>query len=161
MLRHVALVRTDISEEVSPSFIRVTRIGELGTTLPVTSKQRMLLRLLVTASVVPSTLILVTLMNEALRSSKTSVLTRATRCNMSEYAILLNQYLFVGVIGDETIYFCMATLCHDRMGFVINIIKIQFIIVKFLHPLTNKQTPWLLVSKRTILTDRPLLVGEF
>jgi hypothetical protein len=32
MLRHVALVRTDISEELSASFIRVTRIGELGTT---------------------------------------------------------------------------------------------------------------------------------
>jgi hypothetical protein len=31
MLRHMALVRTDISEELSASFIRVTRIGELGT----------------------------------------------------------------------------------------------------------------------------------
>jgi hypothetical protein len=33
MLRHVALVRTDVSEEISASIIRVTRIGELGTTL--------------------------------------------------------------------------------------------------------------------------------
>jgi hypothetical protein len=33
MLHHVALVRTDVSEEPSASFIRVTRIGELGTTL--------------------------------------------------------------------------------------------------------------------------------
>jgi hypothetical protein len=33
MLCHVALVRTDVSEELSASFIRVTRIGELGTTL--------------------------------------------------------------------------------------------------------------------------------
>jgi hypothetical protein len=32
MLRHVALVRTDVSEKLSASFIRVTRIGELGTT---------------------------------------------------------------------------------------------------------------------------------
>jgi hypothetical protein len=32
MLRCVALVRTDVSEEPSASFIRVTRIGELGTT---------------------------------------------------------------------------------------------------------------------------------
>jgi hypothetical protein len=31
MLRRVALVRTDVSEELSASFIRVTRIGELGT----------------------------------------------------------------------------------------------------------------------------------
>jgi hypothetical protein len=57
MLHHVALVRTDVSEELSASFIRVTRIGELGTTLAVTSS------------------ILVTLIKEALRSSETSVLT--------------------------------------------------------------------------------------
>jgi hypothetical protein len=40
LLRHVALVRTDFSEGLSASFIRVTRIGELGTTLAVTSKRR-------------------------------------------------------------------------------------------------------------------------
>jgi hypothetical protein len=49
MLRRVALVRTDVSEELSASFIRVTRIGELGRTLAVTSNRH---RLLVTASVV-------------------------------------------------------------------------------------------------------------
>jgi hypothetical protein len=38
MLRRVALVRTDVSEELNTSFIRVTRIGELGTTLAVTSR---------------------------------------------------------------------------------------------------------------------------
>jgi hypothetical protein len=37
MLRHVALVRTDISEELGASTISVTKIGELGTTLAVTS----------------------------------------------------------------------------------------------------------------------------
>jgi hypothetical protein len=36
MLRRVALVRTDVSEEPSAS-IKVTRIGELGTTLAGTS----------------------------------------------------------------------------------------------------------------------------
>jgi hypothetical protein len=40
MLRHVALVRTDVSEEPSASFNRVTRIGELGTTLAATSNRR-------------------------------------------------------------------------------------------------------------------------
>jgi hypothetical protein len=35
----VALVRTDVSEELSASIIRVTRIGELGTTLAVTSNR--------------------------------------------------------------------------------------------------------------------------
>jgi hypothetical protein len=34
---HVALVRTDVSEELSAPFIRLTRIGELGTTLAVAS----------------------------------------------------------------------------------------------------------------------------
>jgi hypothetical protein len=36
MLRRMALVRTDISEELSACFVRVTRIVELGTTLDVT-----------------------------------------------------------------------------------------------------------------------------
>jgi hypothetical protein len=44
MLRRVARVRTDVSEEPSASFIRVTRIGELGTTLAATSNRRTLRR---------------------------------------------------------------------------------------------------------------------
>jgi hypothetical protein len=54
MLRRVALVRTDVSEELSAYFIRVTRIGELGTTLSVTCNfvfLRSVRRLLVAANV--------------------------------------------------------------------------------------------------------------
>jgi hypothetical protein len=40
MFGRVALVRADVSEELSASYIRVTRIGEIGTTLAVTSNRR-------------------------------------------------------------------------------------------------------------------------
>jgi hypothetical protein len=40
----VALVRTDVSEEHGASFIRVTKIGELGTTQAATSNRRTLRR---------------------------------------------------------------------------------------------------------------------
>jgi hypothetical protein len=42
LLRRVALVRNDVSEEPSASAIRVTRICELGTTFAVTSNRRRL-----------------------------------------------------------------------------------------------------------------------
>jgi hypothetical protein len=42
MVRHVALVRTDVSEERGAFIIGVTRIGELGTTLVVASNRRTL-----------------------------------------------------------------------------------------------------------------------
>jgi hypothetical protein len=45
-----------------------------------------MLPLPVTANIVPSSLILVTLMMEAIRSSETSVLTRATRHNIQKMA---------------------------------------------------------------------------
>jgi hypothetical protein len=65
----------DVSEEFFASIIRVTRIGELGTTLTITSNR----------STLP---ILATLMMEAIRSSETSVLARATQRKITEGGIL-------------------------------------------------------------------------
>jgi hypothetical protein len=86
VLRCVALVRNDVSEERSASNIRVARIGELGTTLAQTPTRRTQLRNI--TNFVPSPPILITLMMEVVSSSETSVLTIVTWRNISEDAIL-------------------------------------------------------------------------
>jgi hypothetical protein len=77
LLRRVALVRTDVSEEPGASFLRVTKIGDLGPTQAATSNQHS-----------HSSPIFVPLMKEASGSSETSVLTRATWRNNPEETIL-------------------------------------------------------------------------
>jgi hypothetical protein len=92
MLRRVALVRTDVSDEISASIIRVTRIGELGTTLAATSNRR--------------TLILSILKMDPIISSETSVLTRLTRCHILEDGILpvIKLFLLKRTVGLRKIH---------------------------------------------------------
>jgi hypothetical protein len=83
ILRRVAIVRTNVLKERISSIIRLTRIGKLGKTLAVTNE-----RLQANANVFPNLPILVNLMMEAIRSSKTLVLTRTKRRKIPEDDIL-------------------------------------------------------------------------
>jgi hypothetical protein len=77
MLRLVAVVRPDVSEENNASIVRVKRIGELETLAVISNRHSP---------------ILVTLMMEQLLSSETSDLTRATRRNIQEDGILHSHF---------------------------------------------------------------------
>jgi hypothetical protein len=86
----VILVRTDVSEERIASIIGVKRISEVGTTLAACSN----------SNIVHSSLIVFTLITEAILSSETSVLTRATRRHIPEHGILLREVL-VSRLGQD------------------------------------------------------------
>jgi hypothetical protein len=98
MLHRVTHVRTEVSEEHSASIIRLSTLGQLRTTLAVASTtqaaKRSVLRLLVTANVIPRSPILVTLMMEVLHFSETSDLTRVTQSNNPKDGILQVDCIF-------------------------------------------------------------------
>jgi hypothetical protein len=92
LLRRLALVRTDVSEEPGAFFIRVTKIGELGTTQAATRNRR-------------------TLRRNTKLPSQTSVLTRATRRNYPEDTILhshgrenLKSYIIISSMSTEILF---------------------------------------------------------
>jgi hypothetical protein len=103
LLRRVALVRTDDLEEPGAYFLRVTKIGELGTTQAATSNRRTLRRnttwylrrLLVAACVVPSSPIFVTLMKEAPGSSKSLFLQGPHGVTTQKTPFFTSQYFHV------------------------------------------------------------------
>jgi hypothetical protein len=76
----LTLVKNDVLEERIATIIRMKRLSDLGTTLAV-------LQLRVTSNVVPSSLILFTLMT-VIRYSETPALTRATRHRIREDIVI-------------------------------------------------------------------------
>jgi hypothetical protein len=135
LLHRVALVRTDVSEEHGASFIRVTKIGELGTTQAATSNRRTLWR---------------NTMKEAPGSSETSVLTRATRRNNPEDTILHSQ-------RRENLKSYMYQNIPRQMH--VSVISLDSLYVKICGTVSiyrgrapKRKTIWLLVRRQTIPT---------
>jgi hypothetical protein len=116
MLHCVALITTNVSEERTASINRMTRISDLGT-LAVTGNRRKFFAacfgFLVAANVRRSS-ILVTLMMEGIRSSETSVLTRATWRNIPGYGTLLGVKVGRNVKADSLITICELVVENTR-----------------------------------------------
>jgi hypothetical protein len=133
LLRRVALVGTDVSGELGTSFIRLTRIGELGTTLAVTNKE------------------------------PHGVTAQKTPFNQ----LNLFSKIFAVYFGKLTKHVCIRTQpwkCEDLFN-AIESGTHGYHRKTHEHNMVSKlakqkQTPWPLVRKRTIPTERPPLVDE-
>jgi hypothetical protein len=93
----VVLVRIDVSEERIASIIRVTTIGELGTTLAVTSKVCVALF----RYIVPSSPILATLMMKAIRFPKRRFLLEPQGTTSQKTAFLMVNALKISNLANQ------------------------------------------------------------
>jgi hypothetical protein len=100
MLRCVALVRTEVWEEPSAS-IRVTRIGELGTTQAATSNRRTLRRntFLVTQS--------------ASCYTNWATVPLLLLLNYNYLTLLFENKCFINYILSQEVHFKRSPLCHS------------------------------------------------
>jgi hypothetical protein len=124
----------------------VIRIGEIETTLALTSNRNTLrkntysyivylssvLWLLVNINVVSSWPILLTVMMEAIRSSETSVLTRATRRNVPEDGIF--HVHFVKTLDLTKLHLCLQ---HWYQFDIMNSLKESCVLCRALKPRTG------------------------
>jgi arabinogalactan endo-1,4-beta-galactosidase len=116
MSRRVGLVTADVSYESTASIFRMIRISELRTTLAIASSA---VRLLVTASIVLSMLILINLMMGKISSSERLVLRRATRRHIREDSIPQSDYGFWDMMLCSLVVRCGnmgETCCRKRTG---------------------------------------------
>jgi hypothetical protein len=92
MLCFVALARTDVSEELSALFIRVARMGELGTTLAVTSNHTTQRN---------------TQEDSIVHSHRCENLTSYLYCFVSAYAVDLHHdcIFFIEILGNPELYY--------------------------------------------------------
>jgi hypothetical protein len=139
MLHRVALVRTDIAEELSASIIRVTRIGEVGTTLtwcrfvyePIDAESyEGTLKTLKPFVVLYASAVCLVSVSPAILSE------------VSQLTVDVLRHSHLHLVFEE----CPRSLCCSFL--------------KLENKKKKKQTPWPLVRERTIPTDRPPLVDE-
>jgi hypothetical protein len=167
LLRRVAFVRTDVSEELSTSFIRVTIMGELGTMLAVTSNRReWFLMSLIFPAALDSVDCSVSNRNEYHKhEQKFSWRIERGRClKLLTSVPSVNRFL-------DNAWSLLEPYRYPRrfLNFIfrrknrVTLLSLQPQNLEALFKQTNKQTkqtPWPLVRERTIPTDWPPLVDE-
>jgi hypothetical protein len=130
-----------------PSIISVTRIGELGTTLAVTSKRSRLRRNSMRQELMWPSGILSDKLRVAKRVNELHTFCVPHHCISTTASTLSRLYReLTGILPDPHISVKPRSIIPEYITF---------------KTTKTKKTPWLLVRERTISTDRPPLVDDF